>query len=123
MSCGPAWCGPPVGFSCLGDERAGPGWTPRIADVEPLGLAEHLEHPVGRRHVPDAGHAGVAGGALCGDLVRISLRVDGDRVGDAGFEASGCGAAQAAGSAAVALVRGAPLLDAARVGTAAIAAE
>ena len=41
----------------------------------------------------------------------------------AGFEASGCGAMVAAGSAAVALVSGAPVLDAARVGTAAIAAE
>jgi tRNA-specific 2-thiouridylase len=41
----------------------------------------------------------------------------------AGFDASGCGAAQAAGSAAVHLVRGERLLDAARVGSAAIAAE
>ena len=44
----------------------------------------------------------------CGDLVRIGVAVDGDRVADAGFEASGCGAAIAAGSAAVELVRGAP---------------
>ena len=35
----------------------------------------------------------------------------------------GCGALTAAGSAAVTLVEGAPLLDAARVGTHAIAAE
>ena len=60
---------------------------------------------------------------MCGDLVRISLAVDGDRVADAGFEASGCGATIAAGSATVALVRGAPLLEAARVGPDAIAAE
>ena len=86
-------------------------------------LAEHLEHPVGRGHVPDAAYSGVAGGALCGDLVTVSLAVEGDRVADAGFEAHGCGAAQAAGSAAVALVRGAHLLDAARVSSAAIAQE
>ena len=42
---------------------------------------------------------------------------------EAGFEAAGCGAAHAAGSAAVALVAGAGLLDAARVGTHEIAAE
>ena len=41
---------------------------------------------------------GAAGGAACGDLVRISVRVEGDRVADAGFDASGCGAAIAAGS-------------------------
>jgi tRNA-specific 2-thiouridylase len=91
--------------------------------MDALGLAEHLEHPAGRGHEPDGGHAGVAGGALCGDLVRVSVRVEGDRVVDAGFEASGCGATIAAGSAAVALVHGATLVDAARVGTAAVAEE
>ncbi|MGZ8634742.1 MAG: tRNA 2-thiouridine(34) synthase MnmA, partial [Solirubrobacteraceae bacterium] len=40
----------------------------------------------------------------------------------AGFEAAGCGAAHAAASAAVELVRGAGVLDAARVGTHAISA-
>ena len=53
----------------------------------------------------------------------VSISVDGDRVADAGFEAHGCGAATAAGSAAVTLVRGAPVLDAARVGAREIADE
>ena len=79
---------------------------------------KHLLHPVGRGRVPV--HDGAAGGAACGDLVRIGVAVQGDRVADAGFEASGCGAAIAAGSAAVELVRGAGVLDAARVGTHAI---
>jgi tRNA-specific 2-thiouridylase len=79
---------------------------------------EHLRHPVGRGRVP--AHDGVAGGAICGDLVRVGVAVDGDRVADAGFEAAGCGAALAAASAAVELVRGASVLDAARVGTHAI---
>jgi tRNA-specific 2-thiouridylase len=79
---------------------------------------EHLLHPVGRGRVPV--HDGAAGGAACGDLVRIGVAVQGDRVAEAGFEASGCGAAIAAGSAAVELVRGASVLDAARIGTHAI---
>src|SRR3954465_14158577 len=66
---------------------------------------------------------GAAGGASCGDMISLSLAVEGSVVTGAGFEASGCGAMVAAGSAAVALVSGAPVLDAARVGTAAIAAE
>jgi tRNA-uridine 2-sulfurtransferase len=81
-------------------------------------FAEHLAHPVRRGSVP--AHDGVAGGAACGDLVRIGVAVEGDRVSDAGFEAAGCGAVQAAGSAAVELVLGASVLDAARVGTRAI---
>ncbi len=90
-------------------------------------LATHLERPVGRGHTPARALTGAAGGAACGDLVRVSLALDPDdplgRVVDAGFDASGCGAAVAAGSATVSLVRGAALLDAARVGPAEIAAE
>jgi tRNA-uridine 2-sulfurtransferase len=90
-------------------------------------LSMHMQTPVGRGHVPDGACTGAAGGAACGDLVRVSLALERDspdgRIADAGFDASGCGAALAAGSAAVALVRGAPLLDAARVGAARIAAE
>jgi tRNA-specific 2-thiouridylase len=84
---------------------------------------EHLRHPTGRGHVPAGGHAGAAGGAACGDLVKVVVAVAGGTVADAGFEASGCGAAIAAGSAAVELVRGVPLLDAARVGSQTISAE
>jgi tRNA-specific 2-thiouridylase len=59
--------------------------------------------------------------------VRISVSVDAElgdgRVLDAGFDAHGCGAVIAAGSAAVGLVSGLPLLAAARVGADAIADE
>src|SRR4051795_11950679 len=86
-------------------------------------LEHHLLSPQGRGHRPRGGHPGAAGGAACGDLVRVSVAVDGDRVVDAGADASGCGAALAAASAVVALVRGRGLLDAARVDAEAIAAE
>ena len=90
-------------------------------------LATHLERPIGRGHTPPDACTGAAGGAACGDLVRVSLTVDCDSpegvISDAGFDASGCGAAIAAGSAAVALVRGTGLLDAARLGASEIAEE
>ncbi len=90
-------------------------------------LADHLERPTGRGHTPEDSCTGAAGGAACGDLVRVSLALDPSSpeglIADAGFDASGCGAAIAAGSAAVALVRGTPLLQAARVGAEEIAAE
>jgi tRNA-specific 2-thiouridylase len=86
-------------------------------------LAEHLAAPAGRGVRPSGAHHGAAGGAACGDLIRISLRVDGDRVAAAGFEASGCGAMTAAGSAAVTLVEDEAVLDAARGGAHEIAAE
>jgi tRNA-uridine 2-sulfurtransferase len=84
----------------------------------------HLQRPVGIGHTPDGCHTGAAGGAACGDIIRISLALDADgAIHDAGFDASGCGASIAAGSAAVALVRGAGLLEAARIGADEIAAE
>jgi len=84
---------------------------------------EHLRHPRGRGPSPPGAHDGAAGGAACGDLVRISLRVEGDRIARATFDASGCGAALAAASATVERVEGAHVLDAAKVGAPAIAAE
>jgi tRNA-specific 2-thiouridylase len=93
----------------------------------PEDLAQHLERPLGRGHVPAEAFTGAAGGAACGDLVRISIAVDADstdgRIVDAGFDASGCGASIAAGSAVVGLVRGAALLQAARIGAEEIARE
>ncbi len=84
---------------------------------------EHLQHPAGHGLRPAGAHDGSAGGAACGDLIRLSLRVDGERIAAAGFDASGCGAMTAAGSAAVSLVEDSHVLDAARVGPHEIAAE
>ena len=79
------------------------------------GLADHLNAPHDTRLAANVSHAGAAGGAACGDLVRIAVRVEGDRVAEAAFAASGCAAARAAGSATAALAEGAPLLRAARL--------
>jgi tRNA-specific 2-thiouridylase len=88
-----------------------------------MALREHFERPHGRGAAPPGSHTGAAGGAPCGDLVRISVAIDGRRVSRARFDAVGCGSALAAGSAAVTLVEGRPLLEAARVGADAIERE
>jgi len=84
---------------------------------------DHLTAPRGRGRLDTHDGSGAAGGAPCGDLVRIDLRIEGERVAQAVFEAEGCGAASAAGSAVVELASGRPFLDAARVGAREIAAE
>src|SRR4051794_6461110 len=83
--------------------------------------AEYLQAPRGA--VPEGAFSGAAGGAACGDLVRLSVAVEGDRVRAAGADASGCGAALACASAAAALVDGRPVLEAAKLTAADIAAE
>jgi len=86
-------------------------------------LHDHLAFPRGLGALARAPHTGAAGGAACGDLIRISVQVEGDRVAVAGFQAEGCAAARAAGSAVVELVEGEPVLAAAAVKPATVANE
>ena len=78
-------------------------------------FTRHLTAPRGLGGLPDWPHSGAAGGAACGDLVRVAVRVEGDRVVEAGFDASGCAATIAAASATVELVEDEPVLAAARL--------
>jgi tRNA-uridine 2-sulfurtransferase len=91
--------------------------------MDALAFEHHLTSPQGLGRRPRDGFTVTAGGGSCCDQISFSLSVDSDRVVDAGFVARGCGAATAAASAAVTLVRGAPVLDAARIGPNEIAAE
>ncbi len=79
-------------------------------------FADHLDAPSGKGALAAAPHTGAAGGAACGDVVRISLRIEGERIAEAGFDAEGCGAVTAAASATVELVQGEPFLSACSLG-------
>jgi tRNA-uridine 2-sulfurtransferase len=68
-----------------------------------------------RAPAPVGSHSGAAGGAPCGDLVRVSIALDGGRIAAASFDAEGCSTANAAGSAVAELVEGVTVLDAARM--------
>ncbi len=80
-------------------------------------FADHLDAPTGRGALKGSPHTGAAGGAACGDLVRIAVRVEGDRIVGAGFDAEGCGALTAAASATVELIENRPFLDVGRLST------
>jgi tRNA-specific 2-thiouridylase len=72
---------------------------------------------------PTGAFSGSAGGAACGDLVWFSLLAEEGRISRVRFEASGCGAVEAAAAAAAALAEGRPAIEVARIGAAEIAAE
>jgi tRNA-uridine 2-sulfurtransferase len=91
--------------------------------MDPFAFEHHLTSPQGEGHIPADGFTVTSGGGSCCDEITFSVQIDGATVIDAGFDADGCGSAHAAGSAAVTLVRGAPILDAARIGTTEVAAE
>ena len=76
-----------------------------------------------RRAAPFAGgYDGAAGGAICGDLIRISLDPGNGRIEQASFEAEGCAAARAAVAVAAELAEGATAIELAAVGPPDIAA-
>jgi tRNA-specific 2-thiouridylase len=91
--------------------------------MDTLAFEHHLTSPQGEGHTPDDAFTVTFGGGECCDEVTFSVRTDGAHVTDAGFTANGCGSSHAAASAAVTLVRGATLLDAARIGQSEIAQE
>ena len=127
----------PGGEACLGavgsTGSSSPGDARLVADagapasilarVDALAFEHHLTSPQGHHRLPWDGFTVAAGGGGCCDTVQISISVDRDRVADGGLRGDGCGAATAAGSAAVTLVRGQTVLDVARVGPREIAAE
>jgi tRNA-specific 2-thiouridylase len=87
-------------------------------------LFEHyLRDETRRGPAPEGAFSGAAGGAACGDLSRISLRIEGGRVAAASFDAEGCGAMRAATAAAAEMIDGEPVLFAASIGIEEIDAE
>src|SRR5689334_1450266 len=81
-------------------------------------LEAYLHDESRRGPVPDGAFTGAAGGAACGDLSRLSLRIERGRIAAVSFEAEGCGATRAASAAVAEMVDGAEVLAAARIGAA-----
>ncbi|HEY6636347.1 MAG TPA: tRNA 2-thiouridine(34) synthase MnmA [Solirubrobacterales bacterium] len=77
---------------------------------------EYLADDQRRGPAPDGAFSGSAGGAPCGDLVRLSLAVKEGRIERVTFDREGCSASAAAAAAAAELAEGAWVLEAARVG-------
>ncbi|KAG4302269.1 hypothetical protein PCANB_001558 [Pneumocystis canis] len=76
-----------------------------------------------RKEDPDVG-IGLVGAPACGDVMRLSIRVDSEgRISDAKFKTFGCGSAIASSSYMTELVKGMTLEDASKVKNVEIAKE
>jgi tRNA-specific 2-thiouridylase len=84
-------------------------------------LAEYAGDSSRRGPVPPASLTGAAGGASCGDLVRISLVIENGRIAAVRYETEGCAPTAAAGAVTAELTEGLEVLDAARLDAEAIA--
>jgi tRNA-specific 2-thiouridylase len=86
-------------------------------------IEHYLEDRSRRGPAPDGAFSGSAGGAPCGDLVRLSLVVEQGRVARVTFDHEGCSATAAATAATAELTEGTPVLEAALIGPDTIAEE
>lgn len=76
-------------------------------------LLDHFQHPRNAGEVAGAGVVVEVSNPVCGDILKLWLRAEGDRIAQAGFKCRGCVASMACGSALTELISG-KTLDAAR---------
>jgi nitrogen fixation NifU-like protein len=85
-------------------------------------VADHFRNPRNRGELPSPDAVHEALNPLCGDRIRIELRVDGGRVCAARFGAEACMVAVAAASLLTGMVVGVPVAEAASLEDAALLA-
>ena len=73
-------------------------------------VMDHFRNPRNIGSMENADGVGEVGNAKCGDIMKIYLKIDDDRVSDVKFETFGCGSAIAASSMATELIKGKKLL-------------
>ena len=69
-------------------------------------LLDHFEHPRNAGEVPGADSVAERENPVCGDVLRLSLKVDGDSISKIRFKAKGCVPSMACASALTELVQG-----------------
>ena len=75
-------------------------------------VMDHFRNPRNVGVIEDADGVGEVGNALCGDIMKIYLKIEDGIVSDVKFETFGCGSAIASSSMATELIKGKPLSEA-----------
>ncbi|MSQ14983.1 MAG: iron-sulfur cluster assembly scaffold protein [Dehalococcoidia bacterium] len=78
-------------------------------------VTEHFKNPHNAGEMADADGVGDDSNPVCGDTMRLFIKVSDDRIVKASFLTRGCGAAIAASSMTTDMLRGLSLQDAARI--------
>jgi len=84
-------------------------------------VMDHFGNPRNVGEVPDADGVGQIGNPVCGDVMRITIKVADDAIEDVKFKTFGCGAAVASSSMITEMVMGKTLAEAAAVTNRAVA--
>jgi nitrogen fixation NifU-like protein len=84
-------------------------------------VMDHFQNPRNVGELSDANGVGEVGNAVCGDIMKIYLKVEGDRILDVKFKTFGCGAAIATSSMVTEMVKGKTLDEALAITNQAVA--
>ena len=75
-------------------------------------VMDHFTNPRNVGEIPDADGVGEVGNAICGDIMKMYIKVENNIITDVKFKTFGCGAAVATSSIATEMIKGASLDDA-----------
>ncbi|MBO6054281.1 MAG: Fe-S cluster assembly scaffold protein NifU [Oscillospiraceae bacterium] len=75
-------------------------------------VMDHFRNPRNVGIIEDADGIGEVGNAVCGDIMKIYLKIENDIITDVKFETFGCGSAIASSSMATELIKGRPISEA-----------
>jgi nitrogen fixation protein NifU and related proteins len=75
-------------------------------------VLDHFEHPRNAGEIANADAAAEIENPACGDVLRLTLKTDGERIADIRFKAKGCVPSIACASAMTELVRGKTIAEA-----------
>ncbi|MBC8531092.1 Fe-S cluster assembly scaffold protein NifU [Gehongia tenuis] len=84
-------------------------------------VMDHFMNPRNVGELEDANGVAQVGNAKCGDIMKMYLKVENDRIVDVKFKTFGCGAAIATSSMATELVKGKTLDEALKITNKAVA--
>jgi nitrogen fixation NifU-like protein len=75
-------------------------------------VMDHFLHPRNMGEIADANGIGTVGNPVCGDVMKMYLKIENDTIEDVKFQTLGCGAAIATSSMATEMIMGKPVTDA-----------
>lgn len=75
-------------------------------------VMDHFRNPRNVGIIEDADGVGEVGNPVCGDIMKIYLKIEGENIVDVKFETFGCGSAIASSSMASELIKGKKVSDA-----------
>lgn len=84
-------------------------------------VMDHFTNPRNVGEIPDADGVGQVGNPVCGDIMKIFIKVKDNKIEDIKFKTFGCGAAIATSSMVTEMVKGKTLDEALKVSNKAVA--